>query len=458
MAKLNVPQTHPILTHEGAPARRITAEAELKRSVMACMLWENTFYENGEEIADRIKHLCAKVSPTFVAELAIEAREAMKLRHVPLLLVRELARHRARGVATTLARVIQRPDELSEFLAIYWKDGKQPLSAQVKKGLAAAFTKFNPYQLAKYNRDGAIKLRDVLFLCHAKPKDALQEVAWKQLVDGQLPVPNTWEVALSAGQNKKLAWERLLAEGKLGALALLRNLRNMEQVDVTYNVIRLALSRLKVERVLPYRFIAAARYAPRYEAELETAMFKCLKEAENLAGHTVLLVDVSGSMEDTLSAKSDLTRLDAACGLAMLLREICHHVDIYTFSHQLVLVAPRRGFALRDGIVNSQRHGGTPLGTAVAAIYAPRGQYITASGWTATSFMGQGLRPDRLIVITDEQSHDCVPDPMSKGYMINVASYQRGVGYHSWLHIDGWSESIIDYVQEYERNLDEKIM
>ena len=65
----------------------------------------------------------------------------MKLRHAPLLLVREMARHATHRalVAETLERVIQRADELSEFVAIYWSDGRAPLSAQVKKGLAAAF-------------------------------------------------------------------------------------------------------------------------------------------------------------------------------------------------------------------------------------------------------------------------------------------------------------------------------
>ena len=77
-----------------------------------------------------------------VAALAVEAREQMKLRHAPLLLVREMARHKTHRalVAETLAQVIQRADELAEFVAIYWKDGKPPLSAQVKKGLAQAFT------------------------------------------------------------------------------------------------------------------------------------------------------------------------------------------------------------------------------------------------------------------------------------------------------------------------------
>jgi len=49
-----------------------------------------------------------------------------------------------------VARVIQRADELAEFVAIYWKDGRVPLSGQAKKGLAAVFPKFDEYQLAKY--------------------------------------------------------------------------------------------------------------------------------------------------------------------------------------------------------------------------------------------------------------------------------------------------------------------
>ena len=86
--------------------------------------------------------LVPQVAAEKVAALAVEARERMKLRHAPLLLVREMARHAThrRLVAETLARVIQRADELSEFVAIYWAGGRQPLSAQVKKGLAAAFT------------------------------------------------------------------------------------------------------------------------------------------------------------------------------------------------------------------------------------------------------------------------------------------------------------------------------
>jgi hypothetical protein len=415
-------------THEGAPARLISPELQLRRSVLACMLWEDQFYESGVEIATRIAELVPQVDAARVPALAVEARDRMKLRHAPLLLVREMARHAThRGfVAETLARVIQRPDELSEFVAIYWAGGRVPLSAQVKKGLAAAFTRFDEYSLAKYNRDTPVKLRDVLFLSHAKPVDAAQEALWKRLVDGELATPDTWEVALSSGADKTQVWERLLAERKLGALALLRNLRNMKAAKVSDGLVRDAIRTVRTERVLPFRFIAAARYAPQWERELEDAMFRCVAGQEKLAGKTVLLVDVSGSMTAALGRKSEMLRTDAAYGLAVLLREVCEDVDVYSFSDELVRVPSRRGFALRDAIDASQVHGGTYLGKAVSQI---EGEY------------------DRLIVLTDEQSHDHVPGPRGRGYMINVASHQNGVGYGAWTHIDGWSESVIEYVR-----------
>jgi hypothetical protein len=397
------------------------------------MLWESQFYEDGIEIAGRIAELVPKVAAEKVAALAVEAREQMKLRHAPLLLVREMARHKTHRalVAETLARVIQRADELAEFVAIYWKDGRVPLSGQVKKGLAAAFPKFDEYQLSKYDRGGPIKLRDVLFLCHAKPRDAAQAGVWKKLTWGRLNPPDTWEVALSSGANRSEVWQRLLAENKLGTLALLRNLRNIREAGVEEELVLSALRSMSTARVLPFRFLAAARYAPQWEEALEQAMLKCVAQQERLPGRTVVLVDVSGSMTAPLSRPSEMQRTDAAYGLAVLLREIGEKAAVYSFSDDLVEVPARRGFALRDAIDASQRHNSTQLGKAV-------GQLNKKEPY------------DRLIVITDEQAHDTVPAPQSKGYLINVASYKNGVGYGKWTHIDGWSESVVEYVRTLE--------
>jgi hypothetical protein len=413
--------------------------------------WENQFYEDGVEIAGRIAELVPKVASEKVAALAIEGREVMKLRHAPLLLVREMARHKTHRtlVSETLARIIYRADELAEFVAIYWKDGRVPLSSQVKKGLAAAFPKFDEYQLAKYDRGGPIKLRDVLFLCHAKPRDQAQADVWKKLVAGRLSTPDTWEVALSSGASKREVWERLLREEKLGALALLRNLRNMREGGVDELLVHSALGSMSTARVLPFRFLAAARHAPQWEEALEQAMLKCLASQAKLAGKTVLVVDVSGSMQGRLARNSELDRIDTAAGLAILAREICEKVVVYatagndhTRVHATEQVPARRGFALADAI----RKSAGPLGGG--------GIFLVQA---MDHIVKQEKSADRVIVFTDEQDCDLKLNPAQANafgkhnYLVNVASFKNGVGYGKWTHIDGWSEAVIEYIRALEQ-------
>jgi hypothetical protein len=220
-------------------------------------------------------------------------------------------------------------------------------------------------------------------------------------------------------------------QNKLGGMALLRNIRNMVESGVDNDIIKAAINKMDTKKILPFRFIAAAKYGPTFEPELEGALFRNTLDSMKLHGKTILMVDVSGSMDEALSGKSDMNRRDAACALAMICREVCDDVEIYSFSYNTILIPPRRGFALRDAVVNSQGHGGTRLSEAVSVANAK--QY------------------DRLIVITDEQAQSPVSAPNGKGYMINVSSNKNGVGYGSWVHLDGMSESIIRYIQELEK-------
>jgi hypothetical protein len=431
--RFNIFAKRPDVTFEGAPAVVLTAEQQLRRSVLSCLLWEDEFYEDGLAIADRIAALASAVAPQVTADLAIEARETFKLRHAPLMLLCALTRTGSGTplVAQTIERVIQRADEITEFLALYWRHGRRPLSKQTKKGLAAAFGKFDAYQLAKYDREGPVKLRDVLFLVHAKPKDEAQAALWKQVADRTLTAPDTWEVALSGGADKRETFQRLLAEKKLGYLALLRNLRNMDQAGVDEALVKDAiLARRGAERVLPFRYVAAARAAPRFEPWLDQALAETVLEGAVFDGRTIILVDVSGSMDARLSARSDLTRMDAAATLASI---VPGEVRVFTFSNAVKEVPPRRGMAGVDVVIRSQPHGGTELGQAIEKINA--------------------LAHDRLIVVTDELSHDRVPAPKAaKAYMVNVASARNGVGYGpNWVHVDGFSEAVLGFIREHER-------
>jgi 60 kDa SS-A/Ro ribonucleoprotein len=440
------------VTHEGAQAYFINSKQQLERTISACLLWENSFYESGESVADRINSLVKVTDPNFVLDMALKARNDMKLRHVGLFLVASLEKqfktHAAKNrVDDVLAEIIQRPDELTEFLALYW-EGKQPnakktlmLTAAVKRGLARAFGKFNEYQLAKYNNtEKAYKLKDVFrLLCdnsipkfYPRAKFAELRGLWDKLMKDQLAVPDTWETQLSAGADKKETFTRLIEEKKLGAMALLRNLRNMIESGVDEKMVRNAILTANAEKVLPFRFITAAKYGQKFEPELEQLMFKCLAGNDKLAGKTALLIDKSGSMYGPkISAKSELDRFEAASALAMLLREVCESSVVIAFGSTPHTVPSRRGFGLRDAIVQSHAGGGT--NTEDAKKLADKEGY------------------DRIIIVTDEQSHQALSTPKGKGYVVNVASYQNGVGYGPWNHIDGWSEAIVNYILAFEK-------
>jgi hypothetical protein len=302
------------------------------------------------------------------------------------------------------------------------------------RGLADAFRKFDEYQLAKYDRPKGIKLKDVLKLARPKPENEEQRQLWGRLKNGELKTPDTWEVALSGGADKKETFERLIREGNLGYLALLRNLRNMTSAGVDHKLVSDAIEARKGAKwVFPFRYVAAERAAPGFSVPLDKALVASINEEVPLPGLTVVLVDVSGSMDDMLSGKSDMRRIDAAAALASVIPT--ESLRVFTFSNGFVEVPARRGLAGVDAVIRSQPHGGTYLNRALETLAKAVPDC------------------DRLIVITDEQSHDAVGAghaPAGRNYMINVASYKNGVGFGEWTRIDGFSEGVIKFIRENE--------
>jgi hypothetical protein len=419
----------------------------LRRAVMTCLLWEDQFYIDGQGIADVVKGLIGKVSPEEAREVLKQAKWENKLRHMPLYLLTLMVKQ-GWLKKEDVFNVITRPDDMTELLSLYWKDGKIPLDHQLQKGLALAFGKFDEYQLAKYSRDKAVKLRDVLRLAHPKPKNDAQSDLWKRLIKDKLKTPDTWEVVISAcgNDNTKKAAEftRLITEkevdektgkewNKLGDLAFLRNLRKMMEVGVSEDTIRKSFEERRWGWIIPYQFITAAAHNPMLEDVLEQAMFKCLGEQEPITQRTALLVDVSGSMDGLLSQKSEVNRRDVAISLAVLLREVCRDVKLYTFNEYLHEIPARRGFALRDYILKNFG-GGTSM-------------------WNAVRSAANVRRNDVMVIITDEQTMDSGRYADANANLlviINVASYEHGVGYEKGIvHISGWSDSIISWLREY---------
>lgn len=448
----------------GTVVPTIAVDKQLRRLVLASMLFEDAAYIDGVTHTEALKKVVAKADPKAVASLAIEARTKYMLRHIPLFLMRELARV-GKLKAADLFAVIQRPDEIGEFISLYWKDKKQPLSNQVKKGIAMAFTDgpFSEYTFAKWDKgSAAISLRDALFLCHPKPKDAKQEVLFKKIADKELKTPDTWEVALSGGADKRATFERLMADNKLGALAFLRNLRNMRESGITIETLASYGAKLDVSKVLPFRFVAAAKACPELRLLMQAMMLKSIQSQKKLSGRTILVVDTSGSMGAGISGKSDMTRIQAAGAMAAIAKEMCEDVVIYATAgndgaryHATVLISDDgrrslRGMDLVD-YLNShelrQKIGGGGIFFTQAMDYIAN--------------VEEGKRVDRVIVFTDEQDTSRNGRaynpatakrlaPAGRNYIINVGSNTNGINSAEWETITGFSEAVFDYIKAVE--------
>jgi len=356
-------QKNVTVNHEGVTAYRLTPALELYSAVVTSAL-SDTYYEKANDRLARIQALIAQNDATFVAKLAVYAREKMYLRSVPLVLVTELAKiHQGDDlVSRSVGRVIQRADEITELLAYYQlantrKDTKKlnRLSKQIQKGLATAFNKFDEYQFSKYNRNGAdVKLRDALFLVHPKAKNEAQQAIFDKIANDELATAQTWETTLSAvGQNdfesidektiaKTKAWEDLILEQKLGYMALLRNLRNIVEAEVSQEAIEKVCATLGNARAVanskqfPFRFLSAYRELKKVKDGRVSKILDALElavqhSAVNIRGfdaktRVVIAADVSGSMQQAISAKSSVQHFDIGLTLAMLLQHRCQNV------------------------------------------------------------------------------------------------------------------------------------
>ncbi|MBO4665088.1 MAG: TROVE domain-containing protein [Bacteroidaceae bacterium] len=352
-----------VFNFEKAESYKLSPEMELYTAVCTMAL-QPKFYETPMEQVERIAKLVTMVDHMFVAKLAIYARKEMYLRSVPLLLVVELAKiHKGDDlVSRTVEQVVMRADEIMELLMCYqWRNPQKgekklcKLSHQIQIGLQKAFNKFDEYEFGKYNSNNLeVKLRDALFIVHPKAKDNEQQKIFNKITWKTLKTPYTWETELSAiGQHKytdkeskdnafKEKWEELIQSGRLGYMALLRNLRNILNVNVDDECINIVTKQLtdpnEVLRAkqFPFRYLSAYKElknvrsfnTPALLTALEKAVNTCAEKITGFSNKTRVMIscDMSGSMVQPISLQSKMHYYEVGIMLAMLLKNRCDKV------------------------------------------------------------------------------------------------------------------------------------
>lgn len=480
-----------VINHAGAKAYTLTPAMELYTSVVTSILSDNT-YEKADARLARIQALIRQNDARFVAKLAVYAREKMYLRSMPLVLLTELAQiHKGDNlVSRTVGRVIQRADEITELLACYQMANQRKetkklnrLSKQIQKGLAEAFNKFDEYQFSKYNRTGTdVKLRDALFLVHPKAKNEAQQVIFNKIAKDELATAQTWETTLSAvGQNdfdsetdkleaKSQAWEQLILNGKLGYMAMLRNLRNIIEANVSQEAIEKVCATLSNARAVanakqfPFRFLSAYREVKLLQngrvsnilAALETAV---QHSANNIRGfdartRVVIAADVSGSMQKVISPKSTVQNFDIGLMLAMLLQNRCEDVVTGMFGDKWKIISVPKNNILANVMEFHRREG--EVG------------YSTNGHLVIQDLINRKKVVDKIMIFTDCQlwnSNGGSPiaqawveykkiAPNARLYLFDLAGYGNTpvntVSEGSVFLMAGWSDKIFDILAAIE--------
>lgn len=482
-----------VLNKESAPAYRMTPEWELYTSVVTTSL-SNSFYEQAEERIERVRALIGKCDPLFVAQLAVYARQVMNLRSIPLAMVVELARvHKGDNLVKRMTtKTVRRADEITELLACYQQANQRAgvkklnrLSKQLQAGLQEAFNTFDAYQFAKYNRAAEVRLRDALFLVHPKAKDEKQQEIFNDIVNDTLPVPYTWETELSAlGQETfatpkdrkeafRAKWEELIDSGKLGYMALLRNLRNILEAEVSADHILKVGEKLASEKAvenskqLPFRFLSAYRELSKtpslYASMLMTALEHAVQvSARNITGfdestRVLIACDVSGSMQHPVSARSKVLCYDIGLLLGMLLQSRCKKVMSGIFGDQWKIIN------MPDAGILSN----------VEAFYKREGEvgYSTNGYLVIKDLIDREAQMNKVMMFTDCQLWNSNNDlqikdlwrkykkicPEAKLYLFDLNGYGNtplDITRDDVFLIAGWSDKIFDILSAIDKGSD----
>ncbi len=499
MSKFNkiIKEQSVTVNHEGAEAFRLSAEMELYTAVVTASL-SNKFYETADERIERIANLVGKCDARFVAQLAVYARTKMNLRSVPLLLVVELAKHHSGDnlVSKTVEKVVLRADEIMELLHCYQWRNSQPntecktspkklgrLSHQIQVGLQKAFNNFDEYQFAKYDRSNLeVKLRDALFIVHPKAKDDAQQILFDKITNKSLEIPYTWETELSAlgqqefetAEGKQTAfakkWEELIDSGKLGYMALLRNLRNFLESNISRETLTDVAKRLCDEyevirsKQFPFRFLSAYRELVNVGNGNTHILLDALEKAvlvtsQNIAGfdeHTRVLLacDVSGSMYTPISPRSSVKNYDIGLVLAMLLKNHCQNVVSGIFGNSWK-------------VVNMPS---TSILSNVELLYKREGEvgYAT-NGYKVVEYLNEHhIIMDKVMMFTDCQMWNSYGDsrsipkewdkykqlaPHAKLYLFDLSGYGNtplNIVRDDVTLIAGWSDRIFEMLEAVE--------
>ena len=493
---------------EGALAFKLDPLTELYLKAASSLVGEPKFYTDAKTAdSDLLKaiHAVAKIDPEFILQLAVYCREKLYLRSVPLMLVAEFANDldcvgKVENARKYTKRVIQRADELTELISYQLMRNnviprnKTKLPMLIRFGVKEAFSKFDRYQIGKYNKDDiTVKMRDAMFLTHPEPGNKEQVDVFAKLASKTLESPDTWEVMRSTGQ---MTWHDVIRNVFFknhrvnNYMAILRNIRNcLQSPDVTKEDVDLLCrmisdqNAVRYSKQLPFRFLSAYKELDKVGNgslssvgnmmlndvmdAIETAVGYSVNNFPKLSGSsTIIACDVSGSMEQAISKKSSVERFDIGIILGSIANQFCGHTITGMFGDNWKVVPMTKSSGiLRNALEMHKREGEVGYST---------------NGYKIIDYLlDNNLGVDRIMIFTDCQMWDSEGTrrhsifgygrddvsfaerfikyqrkyPKVKLYCFDLSGYGNVMipqNAKNVCLIGGWSDRVFDFVEAFE--------
>lgn len=346
MAKFNakIDTTPSAISYEGGEVYEKNPAEEWLNFLFSSYL-EDGFYESRNTQCERLLDLTANMivtyGPEFVGKAAMFARKELGMRSVSQVVAAMLNVVKFDDKRAFFRNFCNRPDDVSEVFSIldYFNIKR---SHALVRGFGDYLSSITPYTLGKYKlARKQYNMYDLINITHAH---SLAIDAYK---NGTLESPDTWEVAISTAANEEgrsVEWKRLVEEHKLGYMALIRNLRNILAADGVDRAwieeylcpaIKNTYS-IQKSMVFPYQIYSAYKNMgsdnPAVIHALEQAFMIALSNMPKLAGDTLVILDVSGSMTSPISARSSITIREVGAVYAMCILLTSENSDVIKFA------------------------------------------------------------------------------------------------------------------------------
>ena len=378
---------------------------------------DDKFYESStvqmENFIKLTEEVLNEYGPVFVAKCAMFSRNELGLRSVSHLVAAMLNGQSFERKRDFYKAFCHRPDDMSEiFAAVDMLGGKR--SHAMIRGFADYMSGLSEYNLMKYQMKGKrYNMYDLINIIHPK-SDIVDDY-----MNGKLEAADTWEVNISTGKD---SWKNMVEGNRLGYLALIRNLNNILSEDVNdewikRNLVDQLINEVSIKKslVFPYQIYTAYRNLKVQNFAVITALDTAFRIAcgnmPKLEGNSVIMLDVSGSMEDRYGNKSNLTIKEVgACYAAALY--INGNCDFVKFGNDAKSLTFKRACGPFQVIREMCENDNCGYGTNIAPAFG----------------LVSDKKYDRIFVVSDMQVMKCVSWWGSDNGMSSYNTYRANNG------------------------------